>query len=301
MRKVTICKGLPASGKSTWAKDKVKNKPGRTKRINKDDLRAMLDSSHWSKANEKYVLQLRDNMLLECLDMGYNVIIDDTNFHPKHEERIRELVSDYNKGMYGDSINKEKNVQVEVKFFEVDPKEAIERDLKRVNSVGSKVIWKMYNEYLKPEAEKIIPLEQDSSLPHAVICDLDGTLALMNGRKPYDYDKCDTDLVNETIKKVLWQTTGGNNHLIFLSGREASCQAKTIKWLKDTVDINRGYDLYMRKTGDSRKDCIVKREIFDKYIKDKYYIEFILDDRNQVVDMWRKMGLVCLQVAPGDF
>ena len=57
----------------------------------------------------------------------------------------------------------------------------------------------------------------------------------------------------------------------------------------------------MRKTGDNRKDCVVKREIFDAEIKDKYYIKFILDDRNQVVDMWRKMGLTCLQVADGDF
>ena len=61
------------------------------------------------------------------------------------------------------------------------------------------------------------------------------------------------------------------------------------------------YELHMRKTGDSRKDCIVKKEIFDAEIKDKYYIEFILDDRDQVVKMWRSMGLTCLQVADGNF
>ena len=201
MRKVTILKGLPASNKSGWAKEEVLKHPGRTRRINKDDLRAMLDSGKHSKGNEAYVLQLRDHILLTSLDLGKNVIIDDTNFHPKHEERIRELVSDYNEGIYGNPQSV--NVQVEVKFFDVPPEECIERDLKRPNSVGAKVIWNMYNEYLKPETEKIEPLKQDSSLPYIVICDLDGTLALMNGRKPYDYDKCDTDLVNETIRNIL--------------------------------------------------------------------------------------------------
>jgi len=57
----------------------------------------------------------------------------------------------------------------------------------------------------------------------------------------------------------------------------------------------------MRKTGDSRKDSIVKREIFEEHIKGKYRIQFVLDDRNQVVEMWRQLGLTCLQVAEGDF
>ncbi len=301
MRKVTILKGLPASNKTGWAKDQVAKSNGSIKRINKDDLRAMLDSSKYSKGNESYILQLRDHIILTALDLGKSVIVDDTNFHFSHEERIRELVSGFNEGMYGNEPLINNKVQVEVKFFDVSPEECIKRDLKRPNSVGAKVIWDMYNKYLKPELEKVEPLKQDSSLPHAVICDLDGTLALMNGRSPYDYDKCDTDLVNETIRNIVWQTTGLTNHLIFISGREDSCKEKTIKWLKEKVQIHRTYDLHMRKTGDNRKDSIIKREIFDREIKDKYYVEFILDDRNQIVDMWREMGLTCLQVAEGNF
>ncbi len=305
MRKVTILKGLPASNKSGWAKEEVLKHPGRTKRINKDDLRAMLDSGKYSKGNEAYVLKLRDNILLTSLDLGKNVIIDDTNFHPKHEERIRELVSDYNKGMYGDAINKEKNVQVEVKFFDVPPEECIKRDLARPNSVGAKVIWNMYNEYLKPETEKIEPMKQDHNLPHVIICDLDGTVALMNGRKAYDYDKCDTDLLNHPIADIVKTS---KLPVIFLSGREDSCFKKTQEWLSKyeldsqiLIDKTIYSGLLMRKTGDNRKDCIIKREIFDEHIKDKFYVEYILDDRNQVVDMWRGIGLTCLQVADGDF
>ena len=57
----------------------------------------------------------------------------------------------------------------------------------------------------------------------------------------------------------------------------------------------------MRKTGDNRKDAIVKREIYETHIKDKYQVDYVLYDRNQVVEMWRSLGLTCLQVADGDF
>ena len=80
MRKVTILRGLPASGKSTWAKEKVGKSNCAIKRINKDNLRAMLDSSKYSKGNESYILQLRDHILLTALDLGKSVIVDDTNF-----------------------------------------------------------------------------------------------------------------------------------------------------------------------------------------------------------------------------
>ncbi len=303
MRKVIICKGLPGSSKTTWTKQLLDKYPGRYKNICKDDLRLMLDNSKWSKANEKYVLQLRDHLLLTSLDLGYSVIISDTNFHPSHEERIRELVSGYNEGMYGNEPLINNKVQVEVKFFDVSPEECIKRDLKRPNSVGAKVIWTMYNEYLKPK-EEIISLKQDKNLPRAIIIDLDGTVALKGERSAYDYNRVDEDLPNKPVIKIVenYLSYGQGNRVIFLSGREDSCFEKTKTWIKDNVclmDIESL--LLMRKTGDNRKDCIIKKEIFDAEIKDKYYIDFILDDRNQVVNMWRKMGLTCLQVADGNF
>lgn len=302
MRKVTILKGLPASNKSGWAKEEVLKHPGRTKRINKDDLRAMLDSSKHSKGNEAYVLQLRDHILLTSLDLGKNVIIDDTNFHPKHEERIRELVSGYNEGMYGNEPLINNKIQVEVKFFDVAPEECIKRDLVRPNSVGAKVIWNMYNEYLKPEAEKIEPLKQNESLPHAVICDLDGTVALKGDRDIYDWAKCDVDLPNKIVIDLVKRYSDTGAMVIFLSGRDGRGREKTIDWLGKYIGLSKSrWELFMRKPEDNRKDCIIKRELYDAHVKDKYYVDFVLDDRNQVVELWRSMGLTCLQVAEGDF
>jgi predicted kinase len=169
-KKVTILKGLPASGKSTWAKQLVDTQPGKYKRVSKDELRAMLDNTKWSKANEKFILKTRDTLILLALDQGYHVLVDDTNLHPKHEAAIRELVK-------GKAI-------VEVKDFTDVPLETcIERDRHRQNYVGEQVIRKMYRDFLAPKPPVLVA---DPILPTAIICDLDGTLALLNGRNPYD-------------------------------------------------------------------------------------------------------------------
>jgi len=299
MKTVWIYKGLPASGKTTHAKEKVAKSNCAIKRVNKDDLRAMLDSGRHSGGNEKFVLDLRNNIIRMTLNRGKHIIIDDTNFNPIHEESIRKIAKEY-------------NAEVKVKFFYITPEEAIKRDLQRPNSVGAKVIWDMYNTYLKPKEEVEKGREllvQDSKLPHAIICDLDGTLAIHQNRSPFEYDKCETDLVNETVRQLLYRYDTGyyDEHgqditLIFLSGREDSCRDKTLKWLdKEALFIEDSDLLLMRKTGDHRKDCIIKKEIFDREIRDKYYIDFVLDDRNQVVQMWRDLGLICLQVADGNF
>jgi len=292
MKIITITKGLPGSGKTTYVNELLKKHPARYKNICKDDLRKMFDNSHWSKGNEKFILNVRDLLILTSLAQGYHVIISDTNLHPKHEKHIRELV-------------RGKNVQVKIVEFNSTPEECIERDLKRPNSVGSKIIWKMYNDYLKPKEEgqnKPEVLKQDSNLPHAIIVDLDGTVCIHNGRSPYEWEKCDTDLPNIPVIELIETYLATKSQVIFLSGRDGRALDKTLKWLKNNIRLyDRGWDLFMREPKDTRKDCIIKRELFDKHIKDKYYVDFVLDDRNQVVKLWRSMGLTCLQVAEGNF
>lgn len=134
----------------------------------------------------------------------------------------------------------------------------------------------------------------------AIICDIDGTLAHMQDRDPYDYDKVDTDVVDKTIKEILRTFYSTSEYAILIvSGREDTCKQITERWLGKNYVM---YDeLFMRKHGDYRPDEVIKKEIYDKHIKDKYDVEFVLDDRNKVVKMWRDLGLKCLQVAEGDF
>lgn len=134
----------------------------------------------------------------------------------------------------------------------------------------------------------------------AITCDIDGTLAHMQDRSPYDWDKVGDDVVDKTIKEILRTFYSTSEYaIILISGRNDVCRQITERWLSKNYIF---YDaLYMRNHNDCRPDEVIKKEIYDKHIKDKYDVEFVLDDRNKVVKMWRGIGLKCLQVAEGDF
>jgi hypothetical protein len=162
----------------------------------------------------------------------------------------------------------------------------------------------MYNQHIgfTPQTRVVEYAKQDESLPQAIIVDIDGTLAFMDGRGPYDDSKIDTDLPNKPVIKLVNQLRRFGAEVIIVSGRQNTpeCYAATLDWLDRYMFGT--YRLFMREAGDTRKDAVVKKEIFDSRIKDKYYIQFVLDDRNQVVDMWRKeLNLPCFQVNYGDF
>lgn len=284
MKQVVLLRGLPGSGKSTWAAEFVREHAD-WKRINKDSLRDMLDGGAWSRGNEKFVLAARDLLIVEALVQGYHVIVDDTNLDPKHEKRIREI----SKGIA--------TVQINDAFLEVSLDECIARDLKRPNSVGEQVIRRMYNQYLAP---KIEPPVFDSNLPDAIIVDLDGTLALHTGRDPYDCERCEEDAPNEAVVTLIryWMASAEGWRILLVSGRDGRCRPQTERWL----NANISYDhLWMRAEGDMRDDRIVKREIYEREIKGLFNVRLVLDDRNKVVDLWRSLGLTCWQVNEGNF
>ena len=290
--KIIMTIGLPASGKSTWAKKFILEQNtdygGRYKRVNKDDLRAMVDCGKWSKSNEKFILLTRDFLVRSAIKQGNSIIVDDTNLDPSHERDLK-------------AIADELGADFEIKDFrDVSLAICLERDSKRVDSVGEKVIMGMYDRYLKPKIPVIV---QDSKLPAAIICDIDGTIAIKGDRDIYDSSKVYLDTVNKPVFDLLKMVPVGVK-IIFCSGREDVCGEQTCDWLDQNVlsPLNRTVDrMLMRKTGDHRKDSIVKEEIYHEHIENRYNILFVLDDRDQVVQMWRQQGLTCLQVADGNF
>lgn len=293
MKTVLILKGLPGSGKSTYAKQLVTDKPNVWKRINKDDMRAMFDNGHFSKGNEKFVLRMRDLFIHQALLDGKSVVSDDTNLHARHETRIRQVVDEYCKETGHE-------VKVEVKLIDTPLEECIKRDLKRMASVGEKVIREAYNKYfLKRDDRGPNYVAQDSTLPKAIICDLDGTLAILK-RNPFDASTCENDELNKPVYDVVKSYHEKGHQVILVSGRMDTYKPQTLKWLdKHQIPYDK---LIMRREKDMRKDAVIKREIYEDQIKPKFYVEFVLDDRNQVVDMWRNdLGLACLQVNYGDF
>jgi predicted kinase len=292
-QKIILTRGLPASGKSTWAKEFVKNSNGKAKRINKDDLREMIDAGVYSKTNEQMILAARDALVNTFIGMDVEtIIVDDTNFEEKHFDAMKNIADLFKKFT-------DRDITVEYKdFLDVSLDECLHRDSLRPKPVGEKVIKGMHQRYILPTIQDAPPVNKKGN---TIIVDIDGTLAHRCDRQWFDYSKVDEDALDITVDGIVRAYAKMGYTILIVSGREATdeCYHKTNTWLKKhNIPF---YDLMMRKEGDYRRDSIVKKEIYDTLIKGRFDVEFVLDDRQQVVDMWREIGLKCLQVAPGNF
>lgn len=320
MLKIIMCVGIPGSGKSTWAKSEISKDPDNWVRINNDDLRAMMNNSIYSSSYEKLVTDTRNYLIREALKRDKNIIIDNLNLNKKHFDDVVKIAK---------SINK--SIEISEKTFYIELEQAILRDSQREGraKVGESIVKKWWKDSGKELFKKYNPrteivtsnvtferekniISYDPKLPNAIMCDLDGTLALLNGRNPYDASDCENDLPNipviETIKSFFLR----GYHIIFCSGREDKYKEQTEKFINKYCKVSYcsgegqfeqtiAYRLFMRKTNDFRKDSIVKEEMYKSFIENKYNVLLILDDRDQVVQGWRQLGLTCFQVAPGNF
>lgn len=285
-----MAKGLPASGKSTWAEEQVLKAPaGQAVRVNRDLIRIMLHADRWKgQKTEGITVSVRDTVILLAMQRRVPLIIsDDTNLAPSVEKDLRDLAA---AGGYEFLIKD---------FTDVPIKTCIERDLKRLRSVGEKVIKRMARDFLSPPLLPIPPY--DPELPDAVIFDVDGTLAKMGDRGPFDWAKVGIDTPIVSIVRLADTFRQQGYRIIFMSGRDAICRPETLAWLNEHAIRHPDELLFMRPIKDQRQDSIVKEEIYRAEILGKYNVEWVVDDRNQVVEMWRDLGLTCLQVAEGDF
>jgi len=297
MRIIILLRGLPGSGKSTWAKEMLMKYPGKYKRINKDLLRVMLDNDVHNTVNENFITNVRDVLIEQCLAKGLDVIIDDTNLSEKTYEAICEIAK-----RMGD-------VRVFEKYFEVTLKEAQENNSKREKIVPAHIIENMFNKYIRGRKVEVrdayFPPVRKAFISHpekkdAVIIDLDGTLALnYSGRDYYAYDLVEEDTLDEYVAYLVNLFYEAGLEIIIMSGRDDSCRDATANWLmKHNVPYEK---LIMRITGDSRKDSIVKEELYHTIVEPEYQVLFAVDDRPQVCKLFRGLGITVLQVNDFNF
>lgn len=309
--KLTAMRGYAASGKSTIAAQIAKDTGAVI--VNRDYLRMMLHGTWYSGKPEleDQVTIAERAQVRAFLKAGVSVIVDATHLNVHYLRKWAKLA-----------------VEVGAEFEVVDVPTRLEhciirdrlRGIDGKRAVGDVVIQRMAKQApIKnwpvvgiPQSTPVEPIEWVDGLPEAIIVDIDGTVAHMAGRSPYDYTQVHTDTVDEHVVWLvnriadLRYTTGGfRTKVLFCSGRDDSCRDETLKWLDNSCIPHD--ELFMRPTdakdnhGNKLPDYQVKLDLFNKYIRGKYNVRFVLDDRNQVVDLWRRLGLKCLQVEPGDF
>lgn len=280
MPKLHIMKGLPASGKSTFAKKFVKDS-GNTVRINRDDLRAMCFESAWSGPREKFIIAAEKALALAARDIGLNAIIDDTNL----------------RGDMWEQWAKENGMEPVVHDLRHVPiNVCLNLDRGRNRSVGAGVIHRMaLGAGMTPFTGRPI-----------VICDLDGTIADLRHRlhyiesAPKDYHgfflaQADDPPIQEVIDHV--KGLADNHDIVIVSGRPDTYAGLTERWLAVVARIPY-VSLLMRRGGDHRPDDMVKEEILAMLPREN--IVLAIDDRISVIErVWEANGIAVCQVTDG--
>lgn len=307
MSTLHLCRGLPGSGKTTFARTWTAEDPSTRLRVNRDDVRAMVHATYSGRPTEEATTTVAHSAIRTALRNGRDVIVDDTNLNAGIVKNLLKLAE-------------QTGADIEFHDFPISLGDAIARDTERGanggRSVGADVIEKMHLRYLAqhkgampptpalPVRPTFKPYTPVPSTPKAVIVDIDGTLADNYGHRSfYDYSRVLQDAVHRPIVQLVWHFIDEGYEIVIMSGRDDSCRDDTITWLSEIVGLgaNGFVGPFMRETGDKRDDAIVKLELFDQHVRDHYDVRYVLDDRNRVVRAWRSIGLTVLQVADGDF
>lgn len=309
MAKLIIARGLPASGKSTYARAWVAEDPVRRARVNRDDLRAMAHNSAFivqtdsQPGTERAIQAARDAAITALLKRGMDVVSDDTNLVSRTVRDLRRL-----------AVLAGAEFEI-VDLTDVPLDECLRRNALRegVARVPEDRIRDMHARYIagKPhplplgeepaDPTAVVPYEPKPDTPKAIMIDVDGTVALMAGRGPYDETRVHEDRPNEPVIAAVRGMARAGHRPVFCSGRTDACRQVTEAWIRRHVFAALPFELHMRAVGDTRKDSVVKLELFDRHIRDRLHVVAVFDDRRQVVDMWRSLGLTVFQVAEGQF
>lgn len=291
--KIILLQGCPANGKSTRAKEIYLSDPKKYVIISKDALREAR-GDYWVPEQEKYIYQIEEAEARIALKNGLTPIIDSTNLNPSDIEKW-------------EKIAKEFEVELEKELIYVPLKIALERDSKRERRVTEKVIKAFYWKYFEKEyreemyTDKTFMLKQNEDLPKAIIVDLDGTVAMHNGRGPFEWERIYTDVCDFRMKNIIESFEKSGVTVIFLTGRNKTEVAykQTTEWLMNNFKFKFG--LIMRDEKDFRSSDISKKDLYEKYIKDKYNVLCTFEDCIKCTKMWRELGLLCCAVADNEY
>jgi predicted kinase len=290
---LVVMVGISGSGKSTYVKAHIRWGKTEMIRINRDDLRKLMyDTVPWSMHKDALIRPMEIEMARVALRAGKTVYIDDTNCNAKTfsswtqlaiKERVKMRVIEMKTPF--EVCKERQGTRPEAESVPIDAVVRQYNDLKNLkDTLNVDTTNRAVFDRLELLAGKWVP-----RLPGRpwIICDIDGTLADHAGvRNQYDEGRVLHD--NPYPVVVQWaQALYEDFNFLLFSGRKDKCCDDTCDWMEmHGVKYDR---ILMRARTDNRKDAIVKKELLDDlmtFLKPED-IAFILDDRPQVVRMWR--------------
>ncbi|CAM4519203.1 AAA family ATPase [Nocardia ninae] len=296
---LVITRGYPASGKTMFARQWVNARPQRA-RVSRDDYRLMLFGKEGvlSLQEENQVTAVQRAAVSRLLADGYDVIEDGTNLRKRYARGWAEFAQRHGTTFRVEDITTPVDVCLEQNYERAFYGKGRYVDPDAIRKMAAKFPLGTWPEIEALPSTVFEPYVAQLTKPLAIIWDIDGTLAHMTGRSPYDYTRVSEDRVDDSVRHIA-NTMYPNHRNILVSGRSEDCRPETERWLDDKGVLHD--ELYMRKTGDNRDDAIVKYEIFRDSIAPYFNVIGVFDDRNRVVAMWRRLGLKTFQVQEGNF
>lgn len=304
MAKLTVTRGWPGSGKSTQVQLRIKFSSRPVVRVNRDLIRDELFGYRLLEPWQENLVSISEKAQVKAfLKAGVDVIVDALHLKSKYVRDWAKLAAEMGA-----------DFEIWDEFLNVPLEICIQRDAERTGEahLGEDVIRSIYKRFhkvppvdlsdLQPVAVK--PYYPIPGTPYAYMVDIDGTCTTGPcDRSPYEWMKVGQDKPNWAVIKTVRSLYSAGRLIIFCSGRDAVCREPTMDWMVGVFGraMMDNSPLLMREEGDMRKDSVVKMELFDKYIRNDYSVIGVYDDRQQVVDMWRSLGLTVFQVDEGDF
>lgn len=295
MSKLIILQGPPCSGKSTWANVYKQQEDPEAIIVSRDDIRFELGNGKYTMKREDEVTEIEYNRVIEGLKEGNTVILDATNLNPTYLKKWLELPVEYT---------------YKIKEFYIPYAEAMKRSKARKEAGGLYInrntmthFYKKYypKEFREELTDKRVIREPEVRLPSVVICDLDATLALHQGREPFEWDLLKTDKIDPRLRLLL-NNFMGLYKVVFITGRPESARLATTEWLQDPENkLHDNWVLYMRKNNDFSHGDDYKEKVYREKIEGKYNVLCVFEDSNKCVTRWRELGLLTCQVENSDY
>lgn len=285
--------GIPGCGKSSWAIEFQKRNPDYITIVERDILRAKFytdSGNRWdykmTKAKENDITIMQEDLIRAALADGETVIVSDTNLNENTRNRLFDIAQEF-------------GIEIHWQVFDIPLFQAMKQNVKRAEVVPEAVLIRMHMALRKFQGKYVQqrPDRKERMMASCVIFDIDGTLADMKGiRGPFDWDKVGLDKPIQHIVDYQKFLYGTKEHNVFIfSGRDGSCRDLTEAWLEEYGIHHDG--LFMREAGNTENDSIIKEQLFDKHIKDRYSVNHIVDDRAQVCKNWESMGFRVMNVG----
>ena len=287
MNKILMMRGLPASGKTTFA-NQILQDSNQWVRANLDSLRPMLHGNRtWKPKQERITQQVERQICETLIKNNVNVIIDDTNLTNYHYDKWS-------------SCAKKLNAEFAMHDMDTRLEICLERNTLRLAIDNSPLI---------PSNNVIVNMARVNNMFEGVafdkkeiIVDIDGTIANIDHRLHHirknpknwrgffseiRYDEPRWDVLYEVVNQAEKENAG----IVYVSARPEQYRTETEKWLKEHIHHTYKYKtLIMRHDSDKRKDELVKKDILNRYFKRDRIIA-VYDDRLSVIRMWESEGL----------